>query len=85
MSEGYYVPILVALISGPLMWLLYRFDQRNTHQHDQNMKILSRVENKVDRVDGKVDRLDEKVDRVDQRVTHLENTPTKAQRSKKSV
>lgn len=79
--EGIYVPVVVALISGPLMWLLYRFDQRNTVQHDQNMKILSRVETKVDRVDSKVDRLDAKADRIDARVTELEKP--KARTTKK--
>lgn len=83
--EAVYVPVVVALISGPLMWLLFRFDRRNTTQHDQNMKILSRVEGKVDRMDGKVDRLDEKVDRLDERVTHLEKPTRKARTVKDSV
>lgn len=83
--EAVYVPIVVALISGPLMWLLYRFDRRNTEQHGENMKILSRVENKVDQMDGKVDRIDEKVARLDERVTHLEKPAPKARTPKKSV
>lgn len=83
--EAIYVPIVVALISGPVMWLLYRFDRRNTEQHGQNMQILHRVEGKVDRMDGKVDRLDEKVDRLDDRVTHLEKPSRKAPKSKDSV
>lgn len=83
--EAVYVPILVALISGPLMWLLYRFDRRNTEQHGENMKILNRVENKVDRMDGKVDRLDVKVERLDERVTHLEKPARKARLHKDSV
>lgn len=83
--EAVYVPILVALISGPLMWLLYRFDRRNTEQHGENMKILSRVENKMDRMDGKVDRLDGKVERLDERVTHLEKPARKARLHKDSV
>jgi peptidoglycan hydrolase CwlO-like protein len=75
--DAVYVPIVVALISGPLMWLLFRFDRRNTEQHGQNMKVLSRVEGKMDRMDGKVDRLDEKVDRLDDRVTSLEKPAKK--------
>lgn len=78
-----YVPIVVALISGPLMWLLFRFDRRNTEQHGQNMKVLSRVESKMDRMDGKVDRLDGKVDKLDERVTSLERP--KAKYTKKGV
>lgn len=81
--EGIYVPIVVALIGGPLMWALHQFDKRNTEQHGQNMEILNRVENKVDRVDGKVDRLDTKVDKLDGRVTDLEKP--KARYTKKSV
>jgi hypothetical protein len=81
--EAAYVPILVALIGGPVMWFLARFDKRNTEQHGENMKILSRVEGKVDRVDGKVDRLDTKVDKLDGRVTDLEKP--KARNTKKSV
>jgi predicted metallo-beta-lactamase superfamily hydrolase len=59
--EALLVPIAVALIGGPLMWLLHRFDRRNTEQHGENMRILQRVENKVDVLDAKVDRVDEKV------------------------
>lgn len=55
------VPILVAVIGGPLMWGLHRFDRRNTQQHGENMKILSRVEGKVDVLDAKVDRVDERL------------------------
>jgi peptidoglycan hydrolase CwlO-like protein len=82
--EPIYIPIVVALIGGPVMWFLSRFDKRNTEQHGQNMKILERVETKLDRMDGKVDRVDEKVDRLDARVTHLEKPVTRIPR-KKSV
>ena len=54
--------LAVALIGGPLMWLLARLDRRNTKQHDQSINILERLDGKVDRLDGKVDRLDEKLD-----------------------
>lgn len=79
--EPVYIPIVVALIGGPVMWFLHRFDKRNTEQHGQNMKVLERIETKQDRIDGKVDRLDEKVDRLDGRVTNLETPRTR----KKSV
>ena len=78
-----WVPIVVAIIGGPIMWFLSRFDRRNTQQHEQNMGILKRVESKVDRLDeksdhldAKVGRLDEKVDDVHSRVTHLESKKT---------
>lgn len=53
--------IVVAVIGGPLMWFLHKFDRRNTEQHGENMKILQRVEVKVDRLDGKVDRVDDRL------------------------
>jgi len=59
--EAVWVPIVVAVIAGPLMWLLARFDRRNTEQHGENMRILKRVEGKVDRLDSKVDRVDDRL------------------------
>lgn len=55
------MPVVVAVIGGPLMWLLARFDRRNTEQHGENMRILKRVEGKVDRLDTKVDRVDDRL------------------------
>ncbi len=52
--SSYIVPIVVALIGGPLMILFARFDKRNTQQHGENMKILQRVETKVDKVDDRL-------------------------------
>ena len=62
--EVIWVPVLVALIDGPLMWLLTRFDKRNTQQHGANMEVLQRIEQKIDTVD---DRLYE----------HVKDHPTK--------
>ena len=53
--EAVWVPVLVALIGGPVMWFLSRFDQRNTEQHAENQQVLTRIENKVDRLDGRLD------------------------------
>ena len=47
--------VLVALIGGPLMWFLSRFDKRNTVQHAENKEILERIEDKVDKVDERLD------------------------------
>ena len=52
--SSWIVPIVVALIGGPLMVLFARFDKRNTQQHGENMKILQRVETKVDKVDDRL-------------------------------
>jgi hypothetical protein len=59
--ETVWVPVVVAVIAGPLMWALHRFDRRNTEQHGENMKILNRVETKVDVLDAKVDRVDQRL------------------------
>ena len=42
-----YVPILVALIGGPVMWLLARFDRRNSDQHANNMNVLNEIKDDV--------------------------------------
>ena len=49
------MPVLVALIGGPVMWFLSRFDKRNTEQHAENQQVLTRIENKMDRLDGRLD------------------------------
>ena len=54
--------LAVALIGGPVMWLLARLDRRNTKQHGQSIDILERLDGKVDRLDGKLDRLDTNLD-----------------------
>ncbi len=50
------VPIVVALIGGPLMWFLHRFDRRNSEQHNHNFEVLGRIEDKIDKVDEKYDK-----------------------------
>ena len=50
-----FVPIAVALIGGPVMFMLHRFDKRNTAQHEGNMGVLHRIEGKVDKLDERVD------------------------------
>ena len=52
-------PIVVALIGGPLMLALKRFDSKNTKEHSENYKVLRRIETKVDHID---DRLDDHID-----------------------
>lgn len=57
--EAVYVPIIVALISGPLMWLLFRFDKRNTEQHGRSMDLLKDIHTDVEEVK---DRLNDHID-----------------------
>ena len=42
--------ILVALISGPIMWVLYRLDKRNTEQHGNAVDLIRQVKNDVKEV-----------------------------------
>ena len=60
--EAVVVPIVVALIGGPMMWLLRRLEKSNTDQHSANMRELNRVARSVERVDEKMDRLDQRID-----------------------
>jgi hypothetical protein len=48
------VPIVVALIGGPMMWGLHRFDKRNSSQHEQNLGMLSRIEFKIEKLDDRI-------------------------------
>lgn len=68
MNEAGLAAIIVALIGGPLMWALHRFDRRNTSQHSQNMEALSQTRDLVSGIDSKIDRVEQKVDTVDQRL-----------------
>lgn len=56
------VPIIGAIITGPVVVLMRRFDRRNTEQHDRNMEELQRIGRAVESVDGKMDRLDKRLD-----------------------
>jgi predicted metallo-beta-lactamase superfamily hydrolase len=51
----WWVPIVVAVITGPLVVLMRRFDKRNTEQHGENLKVLNRIESKVDHIDKRLD------------------------------
>ena len=51
----WWVPIVVAVITGPLVVLMRRFDKRNTEQHGENLKVLNRIESKVDHIDTRLD------------------------------
>lgn len=51
----WWVPIVVAVITGPIVVLMKKFDTRNTQQHGENLKVLQRIENKVDHIDTRLD------------------------------
>lgn len=42
-----WVPIIVALIAGPVMWALKRFERRNDQQHAENGVMLSSIKEAV--------------------------------------
>lgn len=48
------VPILVAVIGGPIMWLLHRLDRNNSEQHRHNLDTLHRIEGKVENVQEQI-------------------------------
>lgn len=48
------VPVSVAVIGGPLMWALHRFDRRNTYQHGENLTMLSKIEKKIEKIDDRI-------------------------------
>lgn len=50
----WWVPIAVALISGPIMFMLHRFDKNNTKQHSQNMEVISEMRDDVREVKADV-------------------------------
>lgn len=52
--EPWWVPVLVAVIGGPIAAMIARFDRRNTEQHNENQKALGRIETKVDKLDERL-------------------------------
>jgi len=61
------VPILVAFIGGPIMWLLHRLDRNNSVQHQHNLDTLYRIEGKVDVVQDQItDHIEWHLDNKDQ-------------------
>lgn len=49
------VPIIVAVIGGPLVVLVQKLREENTSQHAESRDLLKMVSNKVDKVDEKLD------------------------------
>lgn len=49
------VPIVVALIGGPLVVVVQKLRDENTSQHAEARDLLHKVAHKVDKVDEKLD------------------------------
>lgn len=52
-----------ALISGPLMWLLYKLDKRNTDQHGKAVDLIKSVKSDIREVKHMQVWMDKKLDR----------------------
>lgn len=49
------VPILVAIISGPLVVILQKLRKENTEQHAEGRILLKMIGSKVDKIGSKID------------------------------
>lgn len=49
------VPILVAIISGPLVVILQKLRKENTEQHAEGRILLKMIGTKVDKIGTKID------------------------------
>lgn len=49
------VPILVAIISGPLVVILQKLRKENTEQHAEGRILLKMIGTKVDKIGSKID------------------------------
>jgi len=53
--EAVIVPIVVALITGPVVVVLNKLRSENTDQHAESRDLLQKVADKVDNVGTKLD------------------------------
>ena len=53
--EMVWVPIVVAIISGPLVVVLQKLRKENTEQHEEGRLLLRMVGAKVDKIGSKLD------------------------------
>jgi hypothetical protein len=52
---SWWVPIAVAIITGPVVVVLQRLRRENTEQHAESRGLLEHLVIKVDRMDDKLD------------------------------
>jgi hypothetical protein len=52
---NWFVPVLVAVITGPVVVLLQLLRRENTNQHAEGRELLREVIQKVDNVGTKID------------------------------
>lgn len=50
-----WIPVLVAIITGPVVVLLQKLRHENTSQHAESRGLLEHLVRKVDKIDDKLD------------------------------
>ena len=55
MLSSVWVPIIVAIIMGPVVVVLQKLRKENTDQHNEGKILLRTIGNKVDRIGSKLD------------------------------
>ena len=53
--DAVWVPIIVAVITGPVVVVLQKLRKENTQQHAEGMDLLNLVGLKVDKIGSKLD------------------------------
>jgi hypothetical protein len=66
----WWVPIVTAVITGPVVVILQKLRKENTSQHAESRGLLEHLVVKIDKVDDKIDRLEDRFE------THI-NQPNK--------
>lgn len=52
----WWVPIVVAIITGPVVVILQKLRRENNDQHAHNMILLKNIGNRIDRIGSKLDK-----------------------------
>ena len=53
--ESVWVPLAVAIITGPVVVVLQKLRKENTEQHSEGRILLRTIGNKVDKIGSKLD------------------------------
>lgn len=59
----WWVPIVTAVITGPVVVILQKLRKENTSQHAESRGLLEHLVIKMDRVDDKIDNLEERFEK----------------------
>lgn len=50
-----WIPVVVAIITGPVVVILQRLRKENTEQHSESRGILTHILHRVEKIDDKLD------------------------------